>query len=211
MNSEWNFDMNLAGVTPAGMGGRELPTGYYTGKIVEAEAETSQNGRPQVKIRVEVTDPDFIGIVRTTRIGIPQSAEDKVRFFWRALLESVGYTPAQIDAGAVKMSAKLITGRECFLHYTQGDKDAGVFDNLRFLTPVIYEAGKKQENAAAGSALAGGSVGDLGGGIGVTASAPSAGIGGLGLAGGKPAPALAKPAATTNSNNLLKALGAAGH
>lgn len=205
--NDWSFDMNLAGVTPAGVGSRELPTGFYTAKVIEAEAETSQNGRPQVKIRVEITDADFAGIPRTTRIGIPQSADDKVRYFWRSLLESVGYTPAQIDAGAVKMSAKLLTDRECFVHYTQGDKDAGVYDNLRFLTPATFAAGKRAADAQPGSAAATGM-----GGIGVSASAPtaSAGIGGIGGMGGIK-PVVTAQKAATNSNDLLKALGVAGH
>lgn len=218
--SDWNFQVSLAGVAPAGTGGRNLPTGYYTGKIVEADGTTTSTGRPQVKFRVEITDAEYQGVVRTTWIGIPQAADDNVRYYWRALFESAGYTPAQIESGVINASAGLFIGRPVTLHYTQGDKDAGTRDELKFLAPAAWEAGKKSERAVTAQAQATGSA--LGanapvqaqaqatfGGMGVSVQTPTqaGGLGGsLGGLGGGMGGMGAKPAAS--ANDLLKSLGA---
>jgi hypothetical protein len=218
MAADWNFNVNLAGVAPAGAGARNLPTGYYKGKIVDADGTVASTGRPQVAFKVEIIDPEYAGIVRTTWLGIPQAADDNVRYYWRAAFESAGYTPAQIEAGVINASPSLFLGREVTVHYTMGDKDAGQRDNLRFLAPGAWEQGKKSEGAVAnagnGSALGG--VGAkvtmptqaLGGGMGATVATPMGG----GMGGGLGGAALntggmgggGKPAAT----DLLKALGA---
>ena len=145
--SDWNFNVNLAGVTPAGAGTRTLPTGYYKGKIVEAEGTVASTGRPQVKFRVEVTDPEFAGIVRTTWLGIPQNDNDNVRYYWRAVFESAGYTPAQIEAGTINASPALFVDRPVTVHFTAGDKDANIRDDLKFLAPGAWEQGKRAEGA----------------------------------------------------------------
>lgn len=213
--SDWNFNVNLAGVAPAGAGLRNLPTGYYKGKITDADGTVASTGRPQVAFKIEITDPEFGGISRMTWLGIPQAADDNVRYYWRAAFESAGYTPAQIEAGAINASPSLFVGREVTIHYTQGDKDAGTRDNLRFLSPAAWDQGKKSETAVAaganGSALGGTGAKvtvPSGGGMGAPAGGGLGGMGG-GMGGFGGGAALngaggAKPAAT----DLLKALGA---
>lgn len=211
---DWNFNVNLAGVAPAGAGARKLPTGYYKGKIVEADGTVASTGRPQVMFKVEITDAEYAGIVRTTWLGIPQTAEDNVRYYWRAAFEAAGYTPAQIEAGTINASPALFIGREVTVHFVAGDKDAGQSDKLNFLSPAAWEAGKRSESGMAatspGAALgakvttpAAGIGGGLGG---VTVQTPAQG-GGLGGGLGGMA---AKPTATggVNPADLLKALGA---
>lgn len=211
--AEWNFSVNLAGVAPAGTGARNLPTGYYKGRIVEADGTVASTGRQQVAFKVEITDTEFAGIVRTTWLGIPQGAEDSVRYYWRACFESAGYTPAQIEAGTINASPALFVGREVTVHYTAGDKDAGQRDNLRFLAPAAWEQGKKSEGAVAnagnGSALGGGAKvtvpGGMGGGMGATVTTPQGGGLGGGLGGGIGGGAKGGGVA---ASDLLKALGA---
>ena len=216
MAADWTFSVNLAGVAPAGAGARTLPTGFYKGKIVDADGTVASTGRPQVAFKVEITDPEYAGIVRTTWLGIPQSADDNVRYYWRAAFEAAGYTPAQIEAGTINASPSLFVGREVTLHYTAGDKDAGTRDNLRFLSPVAWEQGKRSEGAVAnaggnGSALGGAKVTMpttqvMGGGMGATVATPAMGGGMGGGLGGAAlnAGSVGKPAAS----DLLKALGA---
>jgi hypothetical protein len=213
--AEWNFNVNLAGVAPAGAGARNLPTGFYKGKIVEADGTTASTGRPQVAFKVEITDAEYAGIVRTTWLGIPQSADDNVRYYWRACFEAAGYTPAQIEAGTISASPALFIGREVTVHYTAGDKDAGQRDNLRFLSPAAWEQGKRAEGAVGvggGAALGGAKVttpagGGLGGGMGATVTTPA---GGMGMGGGLGGSALGGGAVKTGTaaTDLLKALGA---
>jgi hypothetical protein len=217
MAADWTFSVNLAGVAPAGAGARNLPTGFYKGKIVDADGTVASTGRPQVAFKVEITDAEYAGIVRTTWLGIPQTADDNVRYYWRAAFEAAGYTPAQIEAGTINASPALFVGREVTLHYTAGDKDAGTRDNLRFLAPAAWEQGKRSEGAVNaqgnGSALGGAKVtmpttqvmgGGIGGGMGATVTTPAGGMGG-GLGGAAiNAGSVGKPAAS----DLLKALGA---
>lgn len=216
--ADWNFSVNLAGVAPAGAGNRNLPTGYYKGRITEADGTVASTGRPQVAFKVEITDAEYAGIIRTCWLGIPQTADDNVRYYWRAAFEAAGYTPAQIEAGNINASPALFVGREVTVHYTQGDKDAGQRDNLKFLAPVAWEQGKRAEGAVAnagnGSALGGAKVttpaggglggavgGGMGGGVAVTAPA-GGGLGGMGGGMG----GAAKGGAS--ASDLLKALGA---
>jgi len=218
--AEWNFSINLAGVAPAGSS-RPLPTGYYKGKIVDADGTVASTGRPQVAFKVEITDPEYVGITRSTWLGIPQSADDGVRYYWRAAFESAGYTPAQIEAGTINASPALFIGREVVIHYTQGDKDAGQRDNLKFLSPAAWEQGKRAEgaiNAGNGSALGGGAkvtlptqaVGGMGGGMGATVQTPAGGgLGGAatGMGGGLGGGATVKTGGVAAAD-LLTALGA---
>jgi hypothetical protein len=210
--ADWNFAINLAGVAPAGAGARNLPTGFYKGRIVEADGTVASSGRPQVKFRVEITDSEFSGIVRTTWLGIPQSPDDNVRYYWRALFEAAGYTPAQIESGTINASPALFVERPVTVHFTAGDKDAGTRDELKFLAPTAWEAGKKSEKSVAttgaGSALGASvqtpvaaQVGGLGG---ASVQVPQGGLGGLGGAAPKPANGLGGGGAA----DLLKALGA---
>jgi len=212
--ADWNFNVNLAGVAPAGAGNRNLPTGFYKGRITEADGTVASTGRPQVAFKVEITDAEYAGIVRTTWLGIPQTADDNVRYYWRAAFESAGYTPAQIEAGNINASPALFVGREVTIHYTQGDKDAGQRDNLKFLAPAAWEQGKRAEGAVNaggnGSALGGGvkvttPAAGIGGGMGATVTTPAGGgLGGAaaGLGGG------AKVGGGVAAADLLKALGA---
>lgn len=185
----WNFQVNLSGVTPASGGARNLPEGFYTGKVIEAEPTQTQSGKTQIAIKVQVVGGEYDGIVRTTRIGIPTGPDDKVLVFWRAALESMGYTPAQLDAGAVAISKEVMMGRDAAFYYKPGDKDAGVYDDFKFLTPTdfatrssAFAAGKSAQGSALGAATLGNAralaTPSLGGGI---ATAPANGaLGGLG-------------------------------
>ena len=155
----WNFSVNLSGVTPASGGARELPEGFYTVTVIEAEPVQSSTGRMQIAVKTQVADGDYAGIVRTTRLGVPQAADDKVLYYWRAAFESMGYTPAQIDAGAVTVSREILVGRTATIYYKPGDKDAGIYEDYKFLTPTdwqarkhTFEAGKNAQGSALGSA-----------------------------------------------------------
>jgi hypothetical protein len=155
----WNFQVNLSGVPAASGGSRELPEGFYTGSVIDAEPAQSSTGRTQIAIKTQVNSGDFTGVMRTTRLGVPTSAEDKVLYYWRAAFESLGYTPAQIDAGAVNVTKEVLVGRTAHFYYKPGDKDAGIYEDFKFLTPsdwanrkATFEAGKTAQGSALGSA-----------------------------------------------------------
>jgi hypothetical protein len=203
-NTNWAFQVNLSGLRAPTGGAAALVEGYYKGTITDAYTLNDKPGR--VILKVTVSEGEFAGTVRTTGLGIPKSAQDNVRYYWRGMLESAGYTPAQIDAGEVGMNRALLVGRSVTVHYVPGDKDAGIYEELNFLPPAAWETkaaafAKAQNGGAAvqaspslstvstqqavGAALAGA----LSGGPAVTVAAPTNGLGGV------------------DSNALLSALG----
>jgi hypothetical protein len=196
----WNFQVNLSGVAPASTGSRALPEGFYAGKVIDAEPTQTQSGKTQIAIKVQVSGGEFDGIIRTTRIGVPAGPEDKVTVFWRAALESMGYTPAQLDAGAIAISKEVMVGRECGFYYKPGDKDAGVYEDFRFLTPADFTSRKasfEKGAAAQGSALGAATLGAA-----RALNTPSASLGGL--SNGAPVGALGGN--TVTKDGLLAAL-----
>ena len=182
-NPNFSFTTNLSGIRAASGGGIKLPEGFYTGSVTDAFQTTSKNGRPQVAIKITLGG-QFEGTVRTSWVGIPTSADDNVRYFWRAIFESLGYTPAQIDQGDIGVSREVLVGRNCSIYYKPGDKDMGIYEELKFLSPndftqqkAQFEAAVVAPNSALGST--GGTAG-IGGSIAAPVTTPTngAGIGG---------------------------------
>jgi hypothetical protein len=187
-NANWNFDVNLSGLRAATGGGPSLVEGYYKANITDAYTLTDKPGR--VIMKLTISEGEYTGTVRTTGLGIPKSEQDGVRYYWRAVLESAGYTPAQIDAGAVGMNRNLLVGKSVTVYYKPGDKDAGIYEELNFLPPAEFakrSASFTGAQAAVSQQAVGSALGAaLGGGLGgatptVQVAPPSNGIGGVGV------------------------------
>ena len=132
-NPNWGFSVNLAGLRAPTGAAKILPEGYYKATLTDAYVNTEKPGR--VIFKLTVSDGEFVGTVRTTGLNQPKSPTDNVRYYWRGLLESSGYTPAQIDAGEVGMNRALLVDRTVYFHYVPGDKDAGIYEEVNFLPP----------------------------------------------------------------------------
>jgi hypothetical protein len=161
---DWDFSINLSGlVAPTGATGK-LPKGYYTVTITDMYVNPEKPNR--VVIKAEVADGPHKGVVRTDGLSIPQSPEDKVRYYWRGLAESVGYTPAQLDAGAVQLGINTFKGRKGHIHFMPraADGGEGEFEKVTWLAPAEWTRQKQTHEAPppAGSALGGAQT--LGGG-----------------------------------------------
>jgi hypothetical protein len=195
-NANWNFDINLSGVRAATGASTVVPEGYYKATITDAYTLSDKPGR--VIFKLTIAEGEYTGTVRTTGLGVPKSAEDNVRYYWRAVLESAGYTPAQIDAGAVGMNRALLVGRPVAVHYVPGDKEAGIYETLNFLPPAdfaqksaVFERNKgsntvvsspaaQNVGSALGAALGGGGMGGMAQ-PSVQVAPPSNGLGGVGV------------------------------
>lgn len=152
MDREWDFDVNLSGLNaPAGKGDIALPMGYYTVGLTDLFINKEKNPN-RVIIKVTVDDGTFKGIVRVTGIGKPNSAEDKVRYYWRGLAESAGYTPAQLDAGQVKLGLVAFKGRKAHIKYTPAPKE-GEYDKVDFLAPGEWKSQKAMFEATPKAAV----------------------------------------------------------
>jgi hypothetical protein len=136
-NANWNFDVNLSGLRAATGVGSTLAEGFYKATITDAYILTDKPGR--VIMKLTISEGESTGMIRTTGLGVPKNEQDGVRYYWRAVLESAGYTPAQIDAGAVGMNRNLLVGRTVAIYYKPGDKDAGIYEELNFFPPADWD------------------------------------------------------------------------
>jgi len=178
---EWDFNVNLSGVAaPTGGAGSKLPQGYYPVTITDMYVNPANNSN-RVIVKATVSEGPFAGVVRTDGLGIPKGPEDKVRHYWRGLAESVGYGPAQLDAGAISLGINTFKGRSGYIHFMPKAEDGGEgeFERVTWLAPAEWNQQKQAFEMAAAVAPA------------VAAPAGSA----LGSAQAAPSPLGATPAA----------------
>ncbi len=162
---DWDFDVNLSGlVAPTGKGGNVLPTGYYKVKLTDLYINPDRNAN-RVIIKVQVAEGLFTSTIRTTGFNKPTGDDDKVRYYWRGLAESAGYTPAQLDAGVIKLGLGTFKDRIAHVFFTAKDEANGVqYEDMDFLPPMEWaqqmqnfemsgRARAVEHKAGAGSAL----------------------------------------------------------
>ena len=175
LDRSFSFATNVSGLQ-APTGGKDVPEGYYKTVIADMYINPEKNAG-RIIIKLKVTEGPFAGSTRTTGLNKPKGAEDKVRYYWRGLLESCGYTPAQLDAGELSLSADTFMGRGCFIYYKPPASE-GEYDTLKFLPPSFWEVQAKEfvpsssneGKAAAKSAPVSISSGSNGAALGSTAS-----------------------------------------
>ena len=142
----FNFNINLNGVQAAG-GSLALVEGYYNATVTECYVDESRNSN-RVLFKLQITDSPYTGSVRVTGLNKPRSAEDKVRYYWRAALESCGYTHQQLDsANGLQISDQLFVGRVCTIYYKPKDEeaiaDADRYEKVNFLAKTDWDLKKK--------------------------------------------------------------------
>lgn len=140
LDRSFSFATNVSGLQ-APTGGKDVPEGFYKTVIADMYVNPEKNAG-RIVIKLKVTEGPFAGSTRTTGLNIPKGAEDKVRYYWRGLLESCGYTPAQLDAGELSLSADTFMNRGCFIYYKPPASE-GDYDTLNFLPPSIWEVQSK--------------------------------------------------------------------
>jgi hypothetical protein len=132
--------------------GVNLPTGVYASQIVSAQQTVTKNtGRPQFEFKVKVLDPQYNGAVRTTWISLPQSPDDKVVYVWVRAFQSIGVAPDALkQAGRIPFEqvSAMFTGRNCFIDWTEGNKDLGQNPDMKFITSAAFEQRKAAQAAA---------------------------------------------------------------
>jgi hypothetical protein len=151
VNREWGFDINLSGVTAGASVSKNVPTGYYQAKVEDMYELTEKPGR--IAIKLMVTEGEYAGAIRTDWISVPKGPDDKVRYYWRCLAESVGYTAAQLDAGGVKFTRETFLGKVGGIHYAAKNEAAGQqYERITYLTPAEFASKKGGNGSALGSA-----------------------------------------------------------
>lgn len=133
---DWDFSVNLSGLqAPSGKGANILPEGYY--KVTISDMYVNPDRNPdRIIIKVTVAEGPFKGSVRTTGLSKPKSADDKVRYYWRGVAESAGYSPGQLDNGEIQLSAKAFINKTAHVHYVpKVEDDANSYETVLFLAP----------------------------------------------------------------------------
>lgn len=136
LDRSFSFQTNVSGLQ-APTGGQSLAEGYYKGVIADMYINPEKNAN-RVVIKAKVAEGAFSGSVRTDGLNLPSGADDKVRYYWRGLLESVGYTPAQLDAGDLSLTPEMFINRACFFYYKPKEQEGG-YDTMRWLAPATWE------------------------------------------------------------------------
>ena len=177
-NRSWSISTNLSGLQAPTGGGVKVEQGYYKGEVVDMYERAEKPGR--IVIKLKISEGPAVGAIRTDGLNIPKDGQDKVRYYWRGFAESVGYTPAELDAGEVELSLTSFKGRTCHFFYTPKDMSSNGYDSIDYLPPVEWTqraaaftpaapSATPDSGSALGAASGGGAA--LGGGGGNTTSA----------------------------------------
>lgn len=143
-NVDWELDINLAGVKAA-TGGANIEKGYYMVTIESMAPLENSPDRLMIRYKFES------GQVRNEFLNKPKSADDNVRVYWRALCESVGYAPAALDKGEVKLTSKSFLGKKAHVFFDPaGNTYQGkVNPKASFLSPTTWKEQKTAFDAKA--------------------------------------------------------------
>lgn len=156
VDRNFTFSLNVSGISAAN-GNPTMTEGYYTATITDAFVDTSRNAS-RVQFKLTVSDGPLKGVVRTDGLNIPKSADDKVRYYWRALCESAGFTSAQLDNGEVSIGPDTFKGKDVYIHYIPkgSPNNSTEYDRVVYLNQTDWKARAAAANPASagnGSAL----------------------------------------------------------
>jgi hypothetical protein len=153
--SNWNMDVNLAGVAARAPGGAfvEPATGAYKVKITATEAY-EKDGKSSVKFQTVIEGGDFGGTEVRLFLGADLSKLGNQRS-WKTALLSAGYNAAAIEAGQISIGSKTFEGKTAYVYYKAKDvNDPSSQSNREFITPESYATLSGEAPAAAASASA---------------------------------------------------------
>lgn len=184
---EWDFDINLSGLQAPTGGTGNLPEGFYKALITDMYVNPEKNPN-RVVIKVTVAEGPFKGVIRTTGLNRPTSADDNVRYYWRGIAESVGYEPAQLDNGQISLGLSAFKDRVAHLFYAPKDEEKGKdyqYERVNFLPPgawgdqkANFEANASVPAPASGASIAPSQPSGLGATPAITAASTSNALGG---------------------------------
>jgi hypothetical protein len=137
MDRDWRFTVNLSGVAaPTGRKALEVPEGYY--KVVVSDAYVNpERNKDRVIFKLTISEGAYTGSIRTTGMNRPTGEDDNVRFYWRGIAESTGYTATELDAGAIELAPATFISREAYIHFVP-KSEGNQWEKVDFLSPVEW-------------------------------------------------------------------------
>lgn len=142
-NKSWSFQTDVTGLQAPNNQNKDIiiARGYYKANIKDMYEKSDKPGR--ITIRLEIESGRYVGGTLFSTLGIPKSPEDGVRYYWRALLESCGYTPERLDSGNIGLSAESFVGRTAHVYFTPREETTSGYPSVDFLTPDEWTAREK--------------------------------------------------------------------
>lgn len=158
VNRDWNVKVNLSGLNaPTGAKTVELPEGFYKAKITDMYVNPDRNPN-RVIIKMTINEGPFQGVIRTDGMSIPKSEDDKVRYYWRGLAESAGYTPAQLDGGEIELGRETFVEKTVHIRFTPKGKTSDGYEKVDYLAPSewsqqrqVFDASRRSEGGQLGA------------------------------------------------------------
>jgi hypothetical protein len=158
LDRNWSFDVNLSGITVAAPIPKDVPKGFYVAKVEDMYVNMDKNAN-RVIIKLTIAEGEFKNGIITDGLNIPKAEDDKVRYYWRVLAESAGYTPAQLDAGGLKLSPDAFKGR--LVHIQYSPKGEGQqYDRTEYFSATEFASRKASVNVASTASAPAKSGGD---------------------------------------------------
>ena len=152
--------LDFSDITITEGGGVPLPTGVFPGRVQTAQIVASSKGTPQVEFKVEITEVDYAGAVRTEWINLsPSDTTDAKKVashkqVWATAFLAVGLTPDELRAAgpiAHQQIPGIFAGRDCVVEISERVKmDGSTTQRLRFLKPATYATRRAAQDAAGG-------------------------------------------------------------
>jgi hypothetical protein len=152
MDRSWNFNLNVAGVVaPSGSTNMEVTEGYYKVVVSDCYVNPERNTK-RVIFKMTIAEGPFTGVVRTTGMKTPDSAEDNVRYYWRGVLESCGYGATELDTGELSIAPGTFKDRAAHIYFAPKGHNGSQYEEVKFLAPTAWM--RKAEAFVAQSAIA---------------------------------------------------------
>ena len=152
--------LDFSDITISEGGGVPLPIGVFPGRVQTAQIVASSKGTPQVEFKVEISEPDYQGAVRTEWINLsPSDPTDAKKVashkqVWATAFLAVGLTPDELRAAgpiAHQQIPGIFAGRDCVVEISERVKlDGSTTQRLRFLKPATYATRRAAQDAAGG-------------------------------------------------------------
>lgn len=150
-NSDWIDTINVTGVEPS-LGINKFndvtaDEGFYVGQIKDCWIDSEKNEN-LVKFRLSITSGKFEGATCWGSLMKQGSTEFDNAKHWRTLYQSIGYQAAHLDVGSMETGGQFFTDKNCCFYWKPGDRDAGIWDDFKFLIPSDWRVQKQEFDAA---------------------------------------------------------------
>lgn len=154
LDRNWDFNTDLSGLEAPTGKPTKPPTGYYKAKITDMYINQDNNAN-RVVIKLTVAEGKYTGCEITDGINKPKDGDDPVRYYWRAMAESVGFEPAALDNGSVKISPSTFKDKIAHVEFTAEAREYNgkKYDQTNYLAPVRWNQRSQLAESVSGSAL----------------------------------------------------------